>query len=291
MPRIRTVKPEIWMSPQVMNLSHGARLLFLGLITQADDEGRGSADARKLKASIFGGDDYTSTDVRRWLDECTAQGLADVYLSEKHGVLYALPSWRSHQSIDRPRKSAYPTREEAESARRIVVEPNTKPREGSDRTGPEWNGREGNVPHAHARAIPPDDVTFAPDVRHEATPLARTRTFDDGELMDAFVVVKSTYPKFTGRQDWPNAEHHWRMRVEQGVEPAQLLAGVERYAAFVDAGGVSGSAFVMTPGKFFSATDKPWSQAWDPPLGKAETRLAGNLTAAEEFMRRTEPAA
>ncbi|MEN9419175.1 MAG: hypothetical protein RI988_2795, partial [Pseudomonadota bacterium] len=36
MARIRTVKPEVWMSPQVMNLSAHARLLFIGLITQAD---------------------------------------------------------------------------------------------------------------------------------------------------------------------------------------------------------------------------------------------------------------
>jgi hypothetical protein len=53
MARIRTLKPTVWLSPQIMNLSHGARLLFIGLITQADDEGRGIADIRRSRPSIF----------------------------------------------------------------------------------------------------------------------------------------------------------------------------------------------------------------------------------------------
>jgi uncharacterized protein YdaU (DUF1376 family) len=129
------------------------------------------------------------------------------------------------------------------------------------------------------------------DLTPVASPSTRAHAFADAELMDAFAVVRSAYPKFTGRQDWPNAEHHWRMRIEQGATPHELIAGVERYAAYVDAGGVSGPAFVMTPGKFFSAVDRPWAQAWAPPPTKAEVRLGKNLTAAEEFMRRTEPAA
>jgi hypothetical protein len=108
MARIRSLKPEIWMSPQIMNVEHSTRLLFIGLITQADDEGRGTADPRRLKASIFGGDDVTSSNVRRWLDELAAQALIILYETASHGLLYELPSWRSHQKIDRAKKSTYP---------------------------------------------------------------------------------------------------------------------------------------------------------------------------------------
>lgn len=129
MPRIRTLKPELWLSPQVMNLTHGARLLFLGLITQADDEGRGCADPRRLKAAIFGGDDCTSSSVRAWLEEIVAQRLAVTYDGGDHGELYEIPTWSEHQSIDRPRKSRYPS---SSSLRRNIVEPSSKAREGSE---------------------------------------------------------------------------------------------------------------------------------------------------------------
>jgi hypothetical protein len=106
--RIRTLKPELWMSPQVMNLSTCARLLFVGLITQADDEGRGSADPRRLKAAIFGGDDTTRDQVAQWLGEVSAQGLAVLYDGGPHGALYELTGWRAHQCINRPTPSHYP---------------------------------------------------------------------------------------------------------------------------------------------------------------------------------------
>ena len=129
MPRIRTIKPEIWMSPQVMNLSPNARLLFIGLITQADDEGRGSADARRLKAAIFGGDDCTAADVKDWLAEIVGQKLAMTYDGGEHGELYELPTWRDHQSIDRPKRSRYPL---SSSNRRSIDEHAPNDREGSE---------------------------------------------------------------------------------------------------------------------------------------------------------------
>lgn len=178
MARIRTLKPEVWMSPQVMNLSAHARLLFLGLITQADDEGRGSADPRRLKAAIFGGDDCTSTDVRRWLDEVSAQRLVVLYQSENDGLLFQLPSWRAHQSIDRPKPSHYPSPPNPKTLstndRRMIVEPTPKDREGSEGKGTE--GREGIGTDARARTREPEvapapirvDELVADDVSREA---------------------------------------------------------------------------------------------------------------------------
>lgn len=81
----------------------------------------------------------------------------------------------------------------------------------------------------------------------------------------SFEKLRLSYPKFSGRQDWINAEHHARLLVESGETWDSLQAGVERYAAFVAAGGVSEAKYVMTPGNFFSAADKPWLQPWTPP--------------------------
>jgi len=108
MPRIRSFKPEIWLSPQVMNLSRDARLLFLGLITQADDYGRGSADPRKLKAAIFpGDDDITAKRVDELKLEVSAQGLSLYYDGNGHGTLFFLPGWH-HQRVEKRKPSNYP---------------------------------------------------------------------------------------------------------------------------------------------------------------------------------------
>lgn len=108
MARIRSIKPELWLSAQVMNLSHSARLLFIGLITQADDEGFGSSDPRKLKAAIFGGDDVTLANVSEMLAEITTQRLAVIYEADGYGALYWLPSWKEHQYVPKPTPTRYP---------------------------------------------------------------------------------------------------------------------------------------------------------------------------------------
>lgn len=256
MARIRTIKPEIWMSPQVMNLSHGARLLFLGLITQADDEGIGIADPRKLKAAIFGGDDITSADVRRMLDEISAQRLAVLYEDASHGNLYQLPSWKSHQSIDRPRKSVYPSPTVATNPpphRRTLDESDTRPREGSDRTGPEWKGREGSV--ARARAREPGEGNHEPDQGPSAT-------WSDEAQHREWVQTAALYPPNPARADWIGAEKAAREIVERGDATWDLLrAGVTRYAKHCEATG----RMVLNPVKFFTDRDRPWSQAWPTP--------------------------
>ena len=53
MARIRTIKPEFFDDPDVGDLSPWARLLFIGLWTQADRDGRLVADWRRLKARLF----------------------------------------------------------------------------------------------------------------------------------------------------------------------------------------------------------------------------------------------
>lgn len=52
-PRIRTLKPELWQNEKVGDLSHGARLLFVGLITMADDEGRFRARPSVILGHVF----------------------------------------------------------------------------------------------------------------------------------------------------------------------------------------------------------------------------------------------
>ncbi|AWN35765.1 hypothetical protein [Methylobacterium radiodurans] len=106
MARIRTIKPEFWTSEQVMECSTNARLLFIGLWNFCDDAGRMPASDKRIKASVFPSDDFTAEDVRRMIDELSANGLILLYTVEGKEYLQ-VTGWR-HQKIDRPQTSKIP---------------------------------------------------------------------------------------------------------------------------------------------------------------------------------------
>lgn len=79
MSRQRFIYPEIFTSHDFMSLSHGARLLFIGMFTTADDFGRGDASPTVLKAKVFPGDDARARDIAGWLGQIADLGMAIVY--------------------------------------------------------------------------------------------------------------------------------------------------------------------------------------------------------------------
>jgi hypothetical protein len=142
MPRIRSIKPELWQSPQVMNLSHSARLLFIGLITQADDHGKGSSDIRKLRAAVFPGDDVKIEQLRAWLDEIRSHYLAVFYHAEGFGDLYLLPSWSEHQYVQKRQGSRYPDPADSELPERYRKATGSLPGDRKDRKDQGSDARE-----------------------------------------------------------------------------------------------------------------------------------------------------
>ncbi len=106
-PRIRTIKPETWQDEKVGQLSRDARLLFIGLITMADDEGRLRAIPSLILGHVYPYDSVPAAKLQRWLCEVEASGLGSRY--EVGGVPYfALAGWRKHQKINRPSASKLP---------------------------------------------------------------------------------------------------------------------------------------------------------------------------------------
>ena len=103
--RIRTIKPEIWQS--LGELSHGARLLYIGLITRADDEGRMKYLPRQINAGIFYEDEVPTRRFNRWVNELINEQLICIYCVKDRRYL-AILGWRKHQRINRPNPSEYP---------------------------------------------------------------------------------------------------------------------------------------------------------------------------------------
>ena len=104
MSRIRTIKPEFWISEQVMSCSHSARLLFIGLWNFCDDGGIHAANIRKLKAEVFPGDEATLIDVDGWMKELIKQRLVVEFTAQYNGEscnFWFVTGWK-HQRIDKP---------------------------------------------------------------------------------------------------------------------------------------------------------------------------------------------
>lgn len=107
MARIRTTKPSFWGSRTVAQLSRDARLLTLGLISFADDDGRFLGSTAAINGYVFPNDDLPPNKVRKWLDEVARVGLIHEY--ESGGVRYGcFPSWHEHQVINRYTPSGLP---------------------------------------------------------------------------------------------------------------------------------------------------------------------------------------
>lgn len=102
MARIRTIKPEFWVSEQVVECSTTARLLFIGLWNFCDDAGIHSASPRSLKMEVFPGDDFTADDVQKLVDELIAAGLLVFYEVGGKGY-WKVTGWH-HQKIEKPTK-------------------------------------------------------------------------------------------------------------------------------------------------------------------------------------------
>ena len=96
--RRRMIDPAIWSNDKFGFLSKDARLLFIGMITIADDEGRLKSLPRYLKAKIFPYDEITENEVAKALVEGVEQKLAHSYKNGLCSYCY-LCGWHEHQSI------------------------------------------------------------------------------------------------------------------------------------------------------------------------------------------------
>jgi hypothetical protein len=111
MARIRTIKPDFFMSPTVASLPHRTRLTFVGLWCYVDDKGRGYDDPRLVKAAVWPLDDeITHEHVEMDLCELAGAGLIERWTAvEMNGrTLLRVCSLLEHQRINRPSPSKLP---------------------------------------------------------------------------------------------------------------------------------------------------------------------------------------
>jgi len=105
--RIRTTKPSFWTSQDVVTMSRDARLLMIGLMSLADDDGRFVATRQAVCGYIYPNDDITKTQFEKWFAECCRSMV--VTYTDGGPILYGcIPTWHKHQKINRYTPSTIP---------------------------------------------------------------------------------------------------------------------------------------------------------------------------------------
>ena len=107
--RKRTIDPGIWADEDFCAVSQKARLLYLGLISQADDEGRLPGSPTELKHRLYPGahDAITCEGVLSLLNELCAVHLIAVYKAPQKSYV-ALRGWGKNQTMSWATESKYP---------------------------------------------------------------------------------------------------------------------------------------------------------------------------------------
>ncbi|TDT01661.1 helix-turn-helix domain-containing protein [Erwinia rhapontici] len=133
-------------------------------------------------------------------------------------------------------------------------------------------GSAGDSPGGSAGAAPRISQSFEPvkepviepkDIGAQAearTPAKRSSQ----EYSPEFESAWQAYPKRAGANNKSAAGKAWAARIKSGVSAAAMLAGVQRYAAFVIATGKSGTEYVKQAATFFGP-DHHFDEPWDVP--------------------------
>lgn len=125
MARKRMIDPNIWQSEDFGKLSTLAKLVFIGLFSLADDEGRGRCNPIYLKSTLFPYEEgIRSADVDKTLSEISSN-MSVVFYSCDGSSYYSLYNWNTWQKIDRPSESKIPEFNEKVMQRLFIFDDNS----------------------------------------------------------------------------------------------------------------------------------------------------------------------
>lgn len=103
----RMIDSSMWQNEKFAELPMGARLLQIGIINQADDQGRVKANPAYLRAQVFPYDDIGSEQVQEWLELIQKNDTIRLYTAD--GKQYGqLLKWWDYQSLQYAQPSEYP---------------------------------------------------------------------------------------------------------------------------------------------------------------------------------------
>jgi hypothetical protein len=109
MARKRFLSPDIWSDPFFLGLTSQERLLFIGMITLADDDGRLRASPAYLKGEIFPGDGLSDDQVAAMCDRLVRKNRNIRRYTHSKQTYITLITWPKYQAPSHPTPSRLPS--------------------------------------------------------------------------------------------------------------------------------------------------------------------------------------
>ena len=108
MARKRMIKPEFWTDEKIIELPIPGRLLFIGLLNFADDEGIFRNSPKSIKCEIFPADTSPCPDdIKEYIDLMINLKLIVQGEDQDGNELLKIKNWHDHQKINHPTPSKY----------------------------------------------------------------------------------------------------------------------------------------------------------------------------------------
>jgi hypothetical protein len=103
MPRIRSIKPDFWDSPDTAKADLRIRLLYIAMWNWADDYGIGDATPGRVINFAFPNDEISAADYPTLLTD-VSRNFAVVFFEFGGRPYYVIPAWDTHQRTEKKAK-------------------------------------------------------------------------------------------------------------------------------------------------------------------------------------------
>ncbi|MFF2013203.1 hypothetical protein ACFVWY_29610 [Streptomyces sp. NPDC058195] len=178
MARIRTIKPEAFVSESLAEVSVEAERTFFGLLTQADDHGRHRDNAAIIAGLLWPlRAEHNSVHVEDDLHQLGNAGLICRYTGCDGRRYLHIVTWSEHQKIDKPSQSRLPSCPQHQAAARCAPCKGTCTKREDSATAPRAVAEASpNLPRPLDPAAPSAAI---PREHADERPAAREDAFDD----------------------------------------------------------------------------------------------------------------
>ncbi len=139
--------------------------------------------------------------------------------------------------------------------------------------------RENQKKHPCNVTVTPSETDSESDTESEKTKNQDRAAAQPEREPGEFVELRREYPKRSGSQRWHDALGAFRARVREGVSPQAILAGVQRYAAFIRATGKERTDYVQQAATFLGKNkgyELPWALPAKPETAGDRLKRAVN---------------
>lgn len=265
--RIRTVKPEFWSHPVMVKQDDATKLLAIGLLNFADDEGFFFADPRIIRGALRPLDEDSSI-IRRALESLSCIGYIELREHSSHGPVGRVTNFTAHQRVDRPSKSKIREFFETSSPRDAAQPENVST--SAQRTFAEVSPVEqgtGSRERGNGKEQPSSPAAPTAQAGLELGPVIRPAT--TAPLVTAEAIYQ-VYPRKQGKADALKAIE----KAMKSVRPQMLLERTMAYATAVARWSDHDRQFIPYPATWFSRgsyDDDPrtWERNYSGPNQQA----------------------